>query len=336
MNMKKFLVFLLLMLTLSPAWAVFCGGCGKSIPEGANFCPNCGKAKPGSEMTPAPAPAPTPTHAPATSQSPLRDSGFDDSFLDQYEPVNRLESALSSGDYPAASRSADKERRKANDCFQKAESRFPSFNSREKKAHSLFRKKYEASERYLDFWRRSLHGPEKVRAAAEKERCRFIVSKSNEILMELRNNQSDPFILTRIEEMEKDLDESTKDYVITAPYLQLGNHRIPRGQPIWVMEIRNGLAKVMLMAESSAGHTISAWVPVYDLDRRSTWKMTYTDTPIQSPVVETEVIIIDRDSRWPFHTHGRHHRYYGWDHDDRRDRDDHPNRDAGHNDGRRH
>lgn len=323
--MKKLLLLVCLLLVLQPVFALFCQSCGKQMADDANFCPKCGKprAQEAKPLEPAPPAAGIPAPKPVETRPAAPETGFDDTFWGQFEPIERYEALLSGSDFAAASRESSGIRTDCLVSLRKSQSRASTYNSRELRAHALFQKKFDFLDRYLEAWRSSIHGPQKVRGAAEKERCRFAITETDEILLDLRNDSNAAFILTRIDEMERDLDSSTRDYIITSPYLQLDDHRVPRGQPIWVMQVQNGLAQVMHMGESSAGHPISGWMGIADLERRTTWRIPPGTWVTQPMPVQTEVVVIQRDDYWPYHYHGRHRRSGRWDRHDRHDHDRH-------------
>ncbi|MFZ2955550.1 MAG: zinc ribbon domain-containing protein [Candidatus Ozemobacteraceae bacterium] len=333
--MKKIILVFLLIFSVSPLWALFCSNCGKPIADDAKFCPQCGKARspaiPGSvSSAPAPALAPAPVNVPVTpAPTPvpmtpptapfvgIPSGEVRESFLRAYEPINRFEQLLTSSNYQKSSSKAAVQRELITRSLHKIEIDRPHFSPVMDRIHTLYLKKNDLLEQYLDAWNRSERGSQKVQAEARKSKLLFMIAKTNEMIVLLKDNKSDVSILTRIDDLEKDLEESTREYRITAPFLKVNEQRVVQDQTLWVLEVQDARARVMVTGETAGNFPISGWVSISDLEKRTAWRPRYREVIFQSvpamvpamvpvviPAPVTEVIIVEEDP-WR-----RSHGYY--------------------------
>lgn len=335
--MKKILLILLLLCFAAgaPVLAAFCHHCGKQMPETANFCPACGTAAAGSfESAPPAQPAPAqpapPTQTvtvipgaqivlsapvvvsqPATTITvPLTAAVPAEVSLADYDAVNQLELLLANSNYDVASREALKLKRLHNERMNSISHSYSGYGSYQRRVHDLHTQKFNALEAYLEAWRASEKGPDKARAQAEKDRALFMLAQINEAIDVLLSGGGSLSSIAESEEIERRMKRTTVNYVVTAPYLLVDNQRLNRGEPIWIIDVVSGSAKVLHVGRSRSSQPILGWVSVYDLERRSNWRSDpaffYSSAPPQAPMPtvvyeepRTKVIII-RDKRYPY------------------------------------
>ncbi len=296
--MKKISLVLMILFVVSPSWALFCQFCGQDIPVTSKFCLSCGKQvkdagseeKPGSD------------HGVQSAQS----VPIDESFLKNYEPIEKIEMLLSTTNYSSVVTLATEYRQRMTLNFQKIEPKLSDYSPARKKLHSIYLRKFDILERYLDAWNRHSNGPKKGQGGAQKEKLLFELARTNDMIGALKDSKNDSGVLSKIEGMERDLDKSIKEFVVTSPYLAVENRRITKNQPIWIIEEKAGLVKVLHMGETDLSMPISGWVPQYDLEKRTTWKSENPPSIVyhtyQPP---TQVIFVERDS-WGWNHHRRY------------------------------
>lgn len=338
--MKKTFVVMILMLiaAVMPALAAFCHNCGKELPAAANFCPGCGKEVAGAFQPAQPAPS-----APVQSQPvqvvqpqpapPLAKPEpvvvTENSSLADYEFINQMEMLLTNSGYGTASRQA-RELRMANDArMARLESNYRYFGAYQRKMHDLHLKKQRAIEEYLEAWKGTEYGPDRARAMAEKDRALFVLGAVNEMIDTLLTGGGSLTSIAQVEDMEKRLQRTSGNFVVTAPYLIVDNQRLNRGEPIWVMDVVVAEARVLHMGNGRSSQPICGWVSIYDLEKRSSWRSDpaffYSSV---SPAPTTTTVIVKREEppvkivvfgkkRYPY-KHDRHDRGR---HDNGRDRD---------------
>ena len=368
--MKKIVLILSLMLfcMIAPAFALFCHHCGKQMPDAANFCSSCGTPVAGS-FEPAPPPAANPPAAPAATVPtpapvvisaptapvyaiPQTSSPIEVSLAD-YDFVNQMELLLSNSNYDVASREALKLKRLHNERMNQIASRYSGYGSYQRRLHDLHVLKFNALENYLEAWKGSERGPDPARAQAEKDRALFMLAQTNEAIDVLLSGGGSLSSIAESEEIERRMKRTTLNYVVTAPYILIDNQRLNRGEPLWVIDVLSGSAKVLHMGRGRSSQPICGWVSVYDLERRSNWRSDpvffYSSAPAQpvttvvyEPEPQPQVIIITGEKRYPY----RHRpspwpwpRYPDRDRHDKHDKydkhdDKHDKRDDRHDDKR--
>ncbi|MBF0499200.1 MAG: zinc ribbon domain-containing protein [Candidatus Riflebacteria bacterium] len=299
--MKKWALILVLLFSVSPAWAIFCQYCGKSMADDAKFCQHCGKG-----VTAPLIAIGTPTVA---------NNVADDGFFKEYEPITRYEMLLTSANSLPASAKIAESRFLVSQVLAKKEKQFPSFSPLKAKAHALFVRKNEILDRYHEALKCSINGPSKARGLAQKEVISFNLAKTNEMIAELKTGQDDPAVLTRVERLEQELREATREYLVTSPFLRVDNSKMSKGQPFWIAETKNGWAQIICLADVKDSYPVAGWVTLYDLSIRTTWKGEIPTVPVvvyHEPPVQSNVVIVEHDGWWGYQHH--HHGWYGRGH----------------------
>lgn len=364
--MKRMLVMLglLLFCIAAPSFAAFCHHCGKQLPDAANFCPACGTAAAGSFESAPPAPAPAKPSAPppaTTANTPVMISApvivqpvtpvtisqptaypVEISLVD-YDAVNQMELLLTNTSYDVASREAIKLRRQHNERMYAVSARYAAYGNYQRRIHDLHVQKFDALEAYLEAWKGAEKGPDRARSLAEKDRALFMLAQINEAIDALLSGGGTLSSIAESEEIERRMKRTTVNYVVTAPYLLVDNQRLNRNEPIWVIDVVSGSAKVLHMGRGRSSQPICGWVSVYDLEKRSNWRSDpvffYSSAPEQPPTTtviyrepEPKVIIIAGKKRypyrhrpWPFpprYPHDRRDRHDKYDKHDKHDKRD--------------
>ncbi|NLF98431.1 MAG: zinc ribbon domain-containing protein [Candidatus Riflebacteria bacterium] len=364
--MKRMLVMLglLLFCIAAPSFAAFCHHCGKQLPDAANFCPACGTAAAGSFESAPPAPAPAKPSAPppaTTANTPVMISApvivqpvtpvtisqptaypVEISLVD-YDAVNQMELLLTNTSYDIASREAIKLRRQHNERMYAVSARYAAYGNYQRRIHDLHVQKFDALEAYLEAWKGAEKGPDRARSLAEKDRALFMLAQINEAIDALLSGGGTLSSIAESEEIERRMKRTTVNYVVTAPYLLVDNQRLNRNEPIWVIDVVSGSAKVLHMGRGRSSQPICGWVSVYDLEKRSNWRSDpvffYSSAPEQPPTTtviyrepEPKVIIIAGKKRypyrhrpWPFpprYPHDRRDRHDKYDKHDKHDKRD--------------
>lgn len=338
--MKIYLWLAVLLLAASPVFALFCQYCGKPMADDANFCPVCGKARAASGVsTPAPAPvttSPAPVvvqqPAPAPTPVPVPILEVPRSFLDGYQAIDQWETILTGADSPIPSTRINEYRTRIDRDLYRQEAGLPRFSPVERKFHSLYMKKNDILDKLREAVYQSFHSSRKGEAGARREKYRFMLEEIDGMIQTLLEGQNDPQILSKIGAMENELADATREFLITVPYIKIGSFRASRNRPIWVMDIENGLARVMYMGETSSPVPISGWISLYDLQFRTTWGGTYKNVSYQPPVT-TEVIIIDDGHHHPPPPPPPHWPWPWGKHKDRNGRHGGHDKDRGHDSG---
>ena len=342
---RMFLILgLLLFCVAAPSFAAFCHHCGKQMPEAANFCPACGTAAAGSFESAPPAPAPAKSPAaptapvmisapvviqPATPVAISQPTAYPvEISLADYDAVNQMELLLTNTNYDVASREALKLRRQHNDRMYAVSARYAAYGNYQRRIHDLHVQKFDALEAYLEAWKGAEKGPDCARAQAEKDRALFMLAQINEAIDVILSGGGSLSSIAESEAIERRMKRTTVNYVVTAPYLLVDNQRLNRNEPIWVIDVVSGQARVLHMGRGRSSQPICGWVSVYDLERRSNWRSDpvffYSSAPEQPQTTtviyrepEPKVIIIAGKKRYPY----RHRPWPRYPHD-RRDKHD--------------
>lgn len=369
MKSRTFVFSLLLLFALcSPVWALFCTACGVRMADEAKFCAQCGKASGESPSAASPAPAapsaptkparapivtsvdgaPTPMVPPAPpAAQPLaqstapaassQDSGpgsalrFSDDLIRRYDEINRFEAYLLASSYYHSMSRANEFRRRIKVDLQDA-APLAQATPVTAKLHSLYLKKATLLDQYHSAWGDATLGPMKGQAEARKSRAGFLLERTNDLILQLREatTANETQVLARVQETERQLEEATREYRVTSKYLKIGDTVVSMGQPIWIMQLQGNSAKIMYMAQSYGPEPVMGWVSISDLLKRTDWRREYrTVECLPAPQPTTTVVVVDDDRHcWP-----RRHPYpivirfpfpgRGHDHDrhDRHDRD---------------
>lgn len=329
--MKKILLILFLFCFTAgaPLLAAFCHHCGKQMPDVANFCPACGTAAAGSFESAPPAPlaqtvtvipgtqvvlsAPVVVSQPTTIAVPVTIAAPVEVSLSDYDAANQLELLLANSNYDVASREALKLKRQHNQCMNSISHRYSGYGSYQRRMHDLHVQKFDILEVYLEAWKSSEKGPDKARAQAEKDRALFMLAQINEAIDVLLSGGGSLSSIAESEEIERRMKRTTVNYVVTAPYLLVDNQRLNRGEPIWIIDVVSGSAKVLHVGRSRSSQPICGWASVYDLERRSNWRSDpaffYSSAPPQPELPpttivyrepQTKVVIIKDRRRYPY------------------------------------
>lgn len=265
--MKKIsmVLVLLLFVAIAPLYGLYCNDCGNSLPERARFCPWCGNSAAKSASTPASA-TETALRLRGTARLTAGVSPADYLYVGQFEELLRR------NDLTAVMGEARDYWRLNDIQVARVTSARPHLNQYQRKIHDLHAKKFDLLNNYLEAWRRETEGRDRARAAAEKQRAAFAVTQINLAIDELVTGNGTQSSFRRVEEIERRMRESTQNNRVTARYLVVGNRRLPRGEPIWVIEVVSNFARIMHMGESSSSNPLIGWVPLYDLERRTNWR----------------------------------------------------------------
>jgi hypothetical protein len=106
-----------------------------------------------------------------------------------------------------------------------------------------------------------------------------------------------------------------QDYLVTSEYIMIEGRRVQRGQPILVLDVRDGRARIRV----KSGKPCEGWVSVIDLHHRSTWKLAGLQGSCFPTYPSPKVVIITGKSRGSSrerpsrhdHGHGRDRRHGG-------------------------
>jgi len=316
--MFKLLFPLLLVFTLivSPVFADYCHHCGKVLPEKANFCPGCGKPVAAAFE---PAPDNQENKVSSAIQHPDNPPGIEKSdapsqiSLAKYDFINQLEILLTDANYETAIRQA--KAIKAQNSLQMNEmlGNYRSYNAYQQKLNDLHSKKLKALDAYFDAWKRSEFGPDKVQAAAEKDRALFVISKLNEALDKLLSGGNNLASISEVEKMVARTTKTSKDFRVTSAYLLVNNKRLNRNEPFWVIDVSGSNAQILHMGRAHYPEPVSGWISVYDLEKRSNWRSDpdffYSSAPppaysFDRPQSEVKVVIYENKPN--------HWRHYPW------------------------
>lgn len=266
-TMKKISMVLVLLLFVAstPLYGLYCSECGRSLPDRAKFCSWCG--------TSAANGASTPTAAMETALRP-RDTARLTAGVSpaDYLYVGQFEELLRRNDL-AAVMSEVRDYWRLNDIqVATVTSGRSHLNQYQRKMHDLHARKFDMLNNYLESWRREKEGRDTARAIAEKQRAAFAVAQINLAIDELVTGNGTQSSFRRVEAIERRMRESTQNNRVTAGYLVVGERRLPRGEPIWVIEVVSNFARIMHMGESNSSNPLVGWVTLYDLERRTNWR----------------------------------------------------------------
>ena len=311
--MKKplLVLFLLFCCSLAPA-AILCSSCGKDMPDKANFCPWCGTALP--EATKPDRQVAREVSTPAGSV-PIELSPSD------YNYVSQMETMINANNHAVASREAPKFRTLHGRQMTAVAPHYGSYNAYQRKLHELNVQKFLALENYLEAWGNSERGPNRAGSTAEKAKSQFLIAQTNEALDILLTGGGSLASIARVEMVENRMKKNTRNHEVTSQYLLIDDHRVKRGEPIWIFEVASGFARVMHMGRRNSSAPLCGWISIEDLEKRSTWRLDPTLYPAQPPVIlvyrsqprpPTRFIIvseIDYLPRYRRYPRGRHNRH---------------------------
>ena len=257
MKMLTMVLVLLILCSAAPVFAIFCSSCGKDVPDAANYCPWCGTVSPGAITA-------VPSASAVTSA---------EGTLADYHYVSQMENLLNNNNYTAASLEAKALRRQHDRRLAEVAPRYSGYSAYQRKLHDLQVKKFRALNDYFEAWGQSERGIDRARAKAERDKARFALARSNEAIDILLAGGGSLASLIRAEEVERSLLSNSRNHRVTSSYLIIDNHRLPRGEPIWVIEVASGFARVMHMGNGLSAVPIVGWISIYDLERRTTWRL---------------------------------------------------------------
>ncbi|HNS10746.1 MAG TPA: zinc ribbon domain-containing protein [Candidatus Ozemobacteraceae bacterium] len=265
--MKKIsmVLVLLLLVAITPLYGLYCIDCGRSLPDRARFCPWCGNSAANG--------ASTPTAAMETALQPGNSRRLTTGVSPaDYLYVGQFEEVLRRNDL-AAVMSEVRDYWRLNDIqVARVTSARSQLNPYQRKMHDLHARKFDLLNNYLEAWRRETEGRDRARAIAEKQRAAFAVAQINLAIDELVTGNGTQSSFRRVESIERRMRESTQNSRVTAGYLVVGERRLPRGEPIWVIEVVSNFARIMHMGESNSSTPLVGWVTLYDLERRTNWR----------------------------------------------------------------
>lgn len=265
--MKKILMVLVLLIFLAtaPLYGLYCIECGRSMPDQARFCPWCGTSSATGASTPTAA-TETALRPRDTNRLTVSVSPADYLYVGQFEELlrrNDLNTVMSEvRDYW-----------RLNDIqAARATSNRSHLNQYQRKMHDLHARKFDLLNNYLEAWRRETEGRDTARAIAMKQKAAIAVAQINLAIDELVTGNGSQSSFRRIEEIERRMRETAQNHRVTAGYLAVGERRLARGEPIWVIEVVSNFARIMHMGESSSSSPLTGWVTLYDLERRTNWR----------------------------------------------------------------
>ena len=265
--MKKIsmVLVLLLFVVITPLYGLYCSECGQSLPDRARFCPWCG--------TSAANGASTPTAAMETALR-TRDTARLTAGISpaDYLYVGQFEELLRRNNLPAVMNEVRDYWRLNDIQVARVTSARPQLNQYQRKMHDLHARKFDLLNNYLEAWRQETEGRDRARAIAEKQRAAFAVAQINLAIDELVTGNGSQNSFRQVEAIERRMRESTQNNRVTAGYLVVGERRLPRGEPIWVIEVVSNFARIMHMGESNSSNPLVGWVTLYDLERRTNWR----------------------------------------------------------------
>lgn len=197
---------------------------------------------------------------------------FVESSLADYYYVSQMEMLLNNSNSALACREAIGLRRQHDLQMARVTPVYGSYSQYQRKLHDLHVQKFNVLNTYLEAWRSSERGSERTRSKAEKDKALFVLSQINEAINILLTGGGSQSSLVRVEQIERGTQKNSSNYEVTSCYLLIENHRLKRGEPIWVMEVVSGLASVMHMGSGRSSVPISGWVSIYDLEHRTNWR----------------------------------------------------------------
>ncbi|MDD2999401.1 MAG: hypothetical protein PHV05_10110 [Candidatus Riflebacteria bacterium] len=252
---------------------------------------------------------------------------LNESSLVDYENINQIELLLTTTSSTVAMHQADKLRRQNDGRMKIIEGNYRYFSPYRRKLHDLHVQKLAALEDYIKAWKRSEYGPDRVQALAEKDKALFVLSKTNEALDTLLTGGGSLSSIASVEDMEKRLRKTTANFVVTSSYLMVGNQRLKRGEPIWVIDVAAASAKVLHMGRGYYAEPACGWVSIYDLERRSNWRSdpAFFYSPPTTVIYETRPqptvkVVVVGQRHYPYR-YDRHDRRGGHDKHDKHRRD---------------
>ena len=276
MRKLNYLLSVLILTSSMPALAVFCTNCGKNMPEDANFCSACGKAVNGAFQTAEPESkkAETTTTVGASISTVVKaDSELtsDNQALAEYNFINQIESYLAKSTSNVALSQCYELKRQNAGKLQKMNNDYLGFSLYRRKIHDLHIAKLEALENYLEARKNCDSGGDTAIYKAQMCKELFKVDKMNEAIDKLLTGGNSLVNLNKVEELEKRVKKTTANYIVTSQYLNLGNVRIKRNEPIWIEDVSGASAKVYHMGNGVGDEPASGLVSIYDLEKRSNW-----------------------------------------------------------------
>lgn len=325
--MKRLLTVLCLLLVVSPAWALFCQYCGSATADDAKFCPKCGKQQTAPSSTPSQKQekAEPVIVIPESAGQPSPIATPDEQSSAPYETINQYENLLTTAGPERSSGTAAEYRYRISSALQKLSPEIPRFTPAMQRLHNLYLLKYDFLDRYDNACGRSVRGPNRAEADAEKKKLLFTITRTNEMISYLKDRLADAAAPARVDEMQKSLDEAVREHRVTSPYLRVEGYRVKQGLRFWVMDIVDERAMIMVLDDCGSSKALVGWLDLGDLERRTTYRRPASwVAPVQR--VETEVVIVGHEWWWPGWPHPRHPRHPGprprpGDHDrDRHDR----------------
>ena len=298
--MKKplMLVMFLLFCSVEAAFAMFCTACGKEMPDKANFCPWCGMASAIASQAAEPAVA----SAPPAPVAALPASASVQLSKENYQYLTQMEKFIGGDSYKAVHWQVRKLQLQQARKMNAMGGQYDNLDRFQRWFHDLQTQKSVLLEQYFAAWQSAERNSDRARSLAEQEKLQFKLGRVNAMIKMLEEDCSDA-VLEKIEAAEASLKKATKNYLVISKWLEIGNRKVKRGEPIWVIEIASDLARVMHMGSSDAATPACGWISVVDLAKRSNWQLDSELYPGQTPYVVYEtrqaptryIIITDYD-----------------------------------------
>ncbi|MBF0500001.1 MAG: zinc ribbon domain-containing protein [Candidatus Riflebacteria bacterium] len=123
---------------------------------------------------------------------------------------------------------------------------------------------------------------------------------------------------------------SPQAFQVTSHYLNVNDYRIPKDNLFWIAEINGSRARIWCVNETPAYGFIMGWVPLSELEKRSTWKSDATIYCVEPPPPSAEIVVVHERPywrhwnprpfiyKWPGRYHDDRDGYHGFDSHERR------------------
>lgn len=99
-----------------------------------------------------------------------------------------------------------------------------------------------------------------------------VLNNYNKLIDQLKvSNGLAPNELDKFKLQMLNITRRNQKYTITSKYLKLAGEKIPRGEKIIVLEIKNKKALVLYMGPTLSNQQIEDWIRLRDLEKRTNW-----------------------------------------------------------------